>query len=455
MSKKKWLLVVVIILAIVAWYFLFYKTYSKTSIPKSADMVLSVDVKKNTNTLLAYYITTPSEWDLASIFRSRKKKKENWRSAIEIPDYIFVFHCKDQPAAAFYSLLNIKDEEAFNKALVENDFTKQIEQTAYPEYSSTKLGIDVIRNGDKLLIGNIAVKDKNFIRATANEIFQKKEYINTTALENIVKPYNHFTFWLNNDQLLQQPIIFNGNFKNGSLTIDAAIQTDKKYSLSENAFAFNNGSIVSLGFIQPPANLYTSINDNVRSKISTALNFNIDSLFLQNNKNYTLDITEIKDKIDSAISYTYDDDFNKIEKVVVNNIQEPSFSFKINGNNFDALVDHWKKNKKIEETENGNLFTPIPFVKSYVQNKKDSLTIASYNYTDQKNDGQLNCISHLSINPTQIPANLINYLPDNFAALINKIEFLNIVAKKDNDKINLNIIINSKVKNKPFLLSFK
>ena len=104
MNKKKWLLVVVIILAIVAWYFLFYKTYSKTNIPKSADMVLSVDVKKNTNTLLAYYLTTPSEWDLASIFRSKKKKKESWRSALEIPDYIFVFHCKDQPAASFYSI---------------------------------------------------------------------------------------------------------------------------------------------------------------------------------------------------------------------------------------------------------------------------------------------------------------------------------------------------------------
>jgi hypothetical protein len=455
MSKRSWFLITLIVLAILAWYFLFYKTYSKSQVAKSADMVLSIDVKRNTNTLLGYYITTPSEWDLGSIFRSDKNKKASWQSAIKIPDYIFIFHCKGQPANAYYCVLNIKNDEDFKEALKYNEFTETSGEKNYKGYVSSKLGVDIIRSGDKILVGNIAVKDKNLLYAVADELFRRKDYINSATLEKIVAPKNHFTFFAVENNFSSQPIILNGNFQNGSLTIDASIQPVSKYNFDENIFALNDQSILSLGFTQPDSSLYKLINDSSRAKISTALNFNIDSLFLLPNKKYELDIASFKNKVDSAITYTYDDDFNKIEKVIVNNIQEPSFNFGVNGENFSGLVNYWKANKNIQtNTENNQLFVSMPFVKTYVYNNDDSLALTSYNYIDSRKK-QLQCIGHLNFNINKMPENLLNYLPEQISKLINKTELLNIVLKKDKQSISLNIMLHNKIKNKPFLLSFK
>lgn len=75
----------------------------------------------------------------------------------------------------------------------------------------------------------------------------------------------------------------------------------------------------------------------------------MDSVFKQSNKYYNLDLSAIVQRTDSAITYTYDDEFNKVEKVVVNNIQEPAFNFMITGDSVSTIYTHLQRNNKLEK----------------------------------------------------------------------------------------------------------
>ena len=89
MSKKKWLLLLLCILLVFGYIKLFYKTYNENTIPKTADCIIAIDVKRITNTILWNIITTPSQWKLGGVFFGDKEGR--WRDMITIPDYIFLF----------------------------------------------------------------------------------------------------------------------------------------------------------------------------------------------------------------------------------------------------------------------------------------------------------------------------------------------------------------------------
>ena len=208
MRKWKWLLIISAVTALVAWYFLFYKTISKQNIAANADMVFAIDVKRNVNTILYYYITTPKEWSFGSIFSSSKKSDQpDWKDAVKIPDYIFLFHTKGQPVEALYCRLTVKDDAEFQKLLTAYDFKERLKSNEQSEYYADQLGIDIIKKGDQLLIGNLAVKDKQLLREVANNLFNKKQFIDDVRLKKVTKPSNHFTLFVQKDNFLKEDLI--------------------------------------------------------------------------------------------------------------------------------------------------------------------------------------------------------------------------------------------------------
>jgi len=449
MTKKKWFLLILIILIIVGWYFLFYKTYSRKDIAKSADMVLCIDVKRNTNTILAYFITTPSEWDLGSLFRRRNKNEFDWKNAVKIPDYIFIFHSKDQPADAWYTVLTIKDEDEFKRGLNEYEFKAEDKD----EYTSGKLGLDIIKSGDRILLGNFNVKDKHFIYAVANEIFDKQDYIEEATIKKIIAPSNHFSIFIEKNDFLQEDLILNGNFNTGEMLVDADIRPGAKFPFNESSFNLHDQSLLNVAFTQPSPQVYNLIPAETKSSVSKILNFNIDSLFNSQNNKYLLDIQGIKTRADSAITYTYDDDFNKVEKMVVNNVQEPSFNFSVYKNGVSSLIEYWKRNKNIEG--DSSLFVSVPFVKTYAYDKKDAVSLTSSNYTDVGESMPFTGIGYLELNPGKIPPDLLKFLPDPLISVVQKFNSLKIISTKQNDIVKLTVSLTSKVANKPFLLSVR
>ncbi|MCC6287016.1 MAG: hypothetical protein IT249_03960 [Chitinophagaceae bacterium] len=423
--KKRWLVIIVAAIAVTVYFFLFFKTYSETGITSNADHIISLDVKRITNTVIWTYITTPSLWKVGKIFSS--SGKVDWKDMVKIPDYIFIFHVKDQPLNAWYTVLEIKDEGDFNKGLALYGFSN-IPGTQ--RYASKETGLECIRFRDKLLIGNLAVENKALIAETAAQLFVRENHIDKNRLRRITKAAEHLAWDFNGNELLKN-INGGASFNNNSITarVNAFINT----AIEPAPVKFNKpeGFLLSAGFVQPPGELYRLIGDSSKQKASRWLNFNIDSLFLPGNSHYQTGIKNFINKTDTAVTYAYDADFNQVENKVINKIWEPSFSFEAYGRDISGIYNYWNRNKNIEKTPEGDLFTAMPFVKSYCSTGGGSLlSIRSYNYSQPVTvTATDSCFLYASLDVLKIPDSLVKYLPDHIRPFLRKIASVFVIAK--------------------------
>ena len=454
MGKWKWLLITTGVLLLMGWYFLFYKTFSKKNIPANADMVLAIDVKKNVRTLLYYYITNPSQWSLKSIFKIRQDSLPQWKDAVNIPDYIFIFHVEGQPLSALYCRLTLKNEEAFKKLATVFNFTATIKDNGQTAYYSNQLQIAIVKKDDQLLVGSVAAKDALLIDAVAHRLFDKNDFMADSLLANILAPANHFTVWFNKNDFVKDAFILNGNFTNGQLHATGLLQPSKQLVLNQASFNIPDSSLLSIGFTQPVPEVYHLLPAKFTTNISTAVNFTIDSLFIPQNKKYLLDVTGIISKTYSAVSYSYDDDFNKIQKVVVNKVQEPVFACTVFGEAPAQIFNYWVANKNIEPVNGGYLFTPIPFAKTYATVLKDTLVLSTADYNKANHHHSVTCIAALTICPGKLPLNAGNFLPDIYLPFIKDISSVNVTASNEKESVKIDMEVMAGDNTKPFLLNF-
>lgn len=449
MNKKKWGLLLLAALLLFGYIKLFYKTYSEKAVPQSADFIVAADVKRITNTLLWNFITTPGQWKKIS-FSSKKTKEISWDDMVRLPDYILTFHVRNQPASVWYALLAIKDKADFEKGLQQFQF----EKISNHEYVNKPNSIYLFVQDDKVLVATASVEKKEQVLATADELFTKKTFISAASLKKVINAKSHLAVYLYPADFLQQETVIAANFDKEKIEITGNLEPDTKYNFTENDFKYASNAICAAAFTQLPAAAYNLMNSSYKEKISTALNFNIDSLLQPGNKWYSLNLTEIKTRADSAVTYTYDEEFNKVEKMTVNNIQEPAFDFLITGNSSPAFNNYLLHNEKLEATNAGNLFLPMPFVKSYCNQKNDSqLNITSANYSETAADKSIRAVFILNMVISKIPENLLNYLPEAFKKSVFNLDTLNISAVKKEKQIVLKIIIEKKKNDLP-LFSF-
>ncbi len=443
MNKKKWALVILCGLLIIGYIKLFYKTYSETGVAKSADSIVAIDVKRITNTIIWQNITKPSLWKISS--GAAETDKASWEDMIEIPDYILAFHASGQPANAWYGILKIKDDSAFAKGIQQQHFEK-IDSTIYV---SKKVGLQFYKNGNNILLTAASV-ESNSLTKIANELFLQKNHISKTDLAKVIDAKSHVALKLNRNIFLQKDAIFTANFDADKITIEGNVISKKEFTFTENKFYCNTNSLLALGFTQPSANVLALLNDSNKVNISKAINVNIDSLMLPTNKWYSLDVADIKPRADSAITYTYDDDFNKVEKVVVNNIEEPVFNLTIYGDSVSNIYNNWIFNNTLEKTNAGYLFTPIPFVKSYCNIEEEKiLNVTGNNYEITTIGKSITAIFFMNSPLSKMPASLLKYAPTGIAKAMSNFEKIEVVVKKNEHGAFLSAIITKKKNDKP------
>lgn len=451
MTKKKWILVVLFILLVAGWFKLFYKTWNNETVPENTDCIIALDVKRITNTLIWNFITTPSQWKSGNWFSSEEEGKVSWDDMISLPDYVFVFHRQGEPSNAFYTVVEINDKSDFEKGLKQYGF----EKTATGSFISKQTGIEFIQDDNRVLIGNAAVEQKKYIQAVASELFAKKDFIDKAAISKIVKAASHLAIdtRLFSNRFFEDNAFITGNFDDASLVFSAALHTNGLL-LTTGSFQYSGSSLLSAGFTQPGGGAESLFTDSARSSISKAVNFNIDSFLLPTNQRYQLDITGIYPRTDSAVSFTYDDDFNPVEKVVVNKVEEPAYNFIVQGTDVQPIHYYWANAGKLEKTGDSSLFTPVPFVKSYCTIKnKNQLFLTSANYDVPKFDKTIDCIFFMKILLSKISPSLYNYLPPAVPKLLTNIETVEAIVEHKKGQTIVSVQFNKKKNGLP-LVSF-
>ncbi len=443
MNKKKWALVILCGLLIFGYIKLFYKTYTETVVAKSADNIVAIDVKQITNTVIWQYISTPSLWKISS--SAAATNVVSWKDMVEIPDYVLAFHASGQPANAWYGILKIKDDSAFAKGIQQQHFDK-IDSNIY---ASKEIGIQFYKNENNILLTSAAI-EKTALTKIAIELFLQKNYISKIDLAKLIDAKSHVAIKLKANNFLQEDAIVTAKFDANKIIIEGNLLPKKEFTFTENNFSYNSTSLMALGFTQPNAMVFALLNDSSKSNISKAINVNIDSLMLPTNKWYSLDVVSIKPRADSAITYTYDNDFNKVEKVVVNNIEEPAFNFTIYGDSVSNIYNNWILSNKLEKTNTGFLFTPMPFVKSYCTIEAGkALQLTANNYETTTMDKKTTAIFFMNALLSKIPASLLKYTATDVAKAIENFETIEVVVKKNEQGAFLKVIITKKKNDKP------
>jgi hypothetical protein len=447
MTKKRWALLLFILLLLFGWYKLFYKTHTVKYIPQSADAIIAIDKKRIINTLIWQFITNPSQWKISS--SSKKDSSISWKKVIDIPDYVTPFHITNQPNNVWHICLPIINSIKINYYLLQEGFTN-LSGNEFINEDKTLLA--TIYNGI-LLISTANKANKLLHDAVVNELFTQNKFATKEVFENLMNTKSHAALYIAKNNFLQEDAIVKANFNKEEINISSVLQPQPFYTFTQSDFNFSTTSLFNLHFTQPSPQVFNLLDSATKSKINKALNLNADSLFLATNKSYHLQINKFINRVDSAITYTYDDDFNKIEKVVVNNVQEPVYNFTVTGSSVNNIYNNWQTNKLLEATPLGNLFTPIPFVKSYCTVIGNQLKIQPYNYKEPLTNTNFKGIGYLQLNIADIPANLLNYLPDDIRKAIGNLQSLVITAEQKDKAIDVKVVV-SKKKNDLAMIKF-
>jgi hypothetical protein len=442
MQKKTWLLLILVAAFLLGYFKLFYTTMPNNVVPANTDAILSIDVKKNIRTAIWHYIINPSKWSLSSSKVSADDKVD-LKDMFTLPDFALAFHIKNEPLKNWYTVLNIKEDEAFYKGLKQFGFEKLKQHI----YINASLQIAVLINNKKVLVGSNINDSCVALSNVAQNLFVEKKFNSSATLQKLKQANSHAALYIATNNFLKEETICKLNYTETDLKVEANLFPHNLFSFTESNFEYASNSLVSLGFTQPCDSLYNFINNESKANILQKVGINIDSIFTKSNKFYTLDFQNIIATKDSAISYTFDDDFNKVEQVVVNNVEEPAYKFLINGDSVTSIFKHSVNNKIITVSDTGNIFTAMPFVKSYCTlPSKNEFNISAKNYKIVKADKSVKAILFLRLYFDVITESTKKYLPASVANVLNNAESLELKATKVNEKIllQLNVSKNDK-----------
>jgi hypothetical protein len=446
MSKKRWALLFLIVLLVFGWYKLFYKTYSVKYIPANTDAIIAIDKKRIINTVLWQLITTPSQWKFSS-GSSKKDSTISWRKVIELPDYITVFHISNQPNNAWHTCLPIINHVKITYFLQQQGF----KNVSGNEFYNEEKNLFVTQKEGMLIISTIKAADTALQANVITCLFDTKKTITQAQFKKLVAAKSHVAALFFQNNFFQEYAIVKTNFDKQKIEILSTLLPKSQFNFTESNFSFSNNSLFNLQLSQPNEAVYNLLDNNTKEKISKALNFNADSFFLPSNKTYQLQIPQFINRVDSAISYTYDDEFNKIEKVVVNNVQEPVYNFTVTGDSVKNIFTNWQKNKLLETTPQGNLFTSIPFVKSYATVSRNQLIVEPSNYKASSKNTNFKGIAYMQLNIADVPANLLNYLPDDVRKGIANLQGLVITAMQKEKAVEVKVVVSKKKNRLPII----
>lgn len=373
--KKLIFFILVLLFAISVYYVFFHQDKSLKFIPKQADAVVLVDVKKVKRESVFSLLTNPSEWFKDSEMKSMVSSLNN--SGLKIPDFVQICHLKNQKFTDWSTVLEISDREKLLAFLKEKKFISEI-----PNHFE-KDDFYLIINGNYCFAGNS-------VSAVTNHRFY---------FENEKSPQNQAADAFINGA--SASISFLGE-KNHNFAIEI-LEDEIEISNTKNIKIFKP-LIAQLN----KKNLLLNVNldeKNTKNITEFWLNKKFDSLQLADFKM----IANLESVNDTIVTYEYDDNFNEVEKKSFQKLTQPNYFISAKSSNPAKTLEFLNKNKWINSE---NQMIAIPFPPNLLSQNENIFTVKSLrksliidknqkgNFIFFKNDDLLNNLL-LNFSPAQ------------------------------------------------------
>ncbi len=359
----------------VAGYVLRYKLGLNFSekVPSTATELIHVNLRKFEQQLLTDFVTHPFAY--IRLKTAKKKRKRSFLKEIDLPKNVLFYKNHSNFKGAWYSnVVNVKDSTSFSSYLEGENFTK----TAHADLTVfSKKNLFVALKGKRLILIFKYNKQADVLRA-ATSIFNETNFLPKTAplLAALSNTKSVMYYASGSSNFLE------ADFKKRFFEIHGVLASDLfKSEVQAESVAT---SVASMSFVlNKKGTGFSRIKQFVNNtKFNEITHLSVDSIFNKWSGAVNFELTSINTKLDTIVSYDYDDDFNKVEKVSTQKVVQPNFSLLMKSENRNALFDYLLEERAVQMVEEDTLFVSMPLYRLYAQSIGNSLYISS-----NKNEG--------------------------------------------------------------------
>ena len=400
---KKWLAGILVLLAaltaVLVWYFNRDTISAETShfdyIPENSTVVLAVDLEDIGKTMMGELFSNAD--DVLS-FQSKLEAYPFYNellfslptSGIRTKERVLFCHRTENEKQVVDVLMSIKRAKKFNdfitELLTEHHFAKVSEQSYW---KSDSLNCQVYWN-EKVF--NLRWCEPS---ADATTSIIEEPSSSNHPIGSLIQSDHQVTCWVKenalNDQqnyLKQHPeLILNLKFEKGNCDIDGLVLSEGYTELFESSSTIftleekelivdENDLIAVLGTVNPEYfKLHDFLNDSLIATIDSTIRpvgVTLDQIVETWSGQFSYDLNKDVVREESYITYTYDDDFNKVEKRNFKNVVSPSFSGSISLKD-DVLYHSLVVQDVIIEKDGIHLLSTIPYYPIQISKNKNYL----------------------------------------------------------------------------------
>ncbi|MFY7844876.1 hypothetical protein [Chryseobacterium gambrini] len=337
--KKKLFVFVLLLFAGMMYFVFYYQKDTKIFSPKEADAVILIDTKKLTREYVYSLVGHPSLW-----FESKGKNKISFRkSGVKIPDFLQVFHLKNTKVSNWYSVFELEDRKTFLSFLKQQKFTD--------------LGNQMFRK-DQIFI---KILGKNCVFGTSDIDFDR---VNVQLSNN--SQANLFD---------ADALVTNGlgsiilNTKKGSHNLSVELRHDE-IEIRNQSDSYDPSPAISK-LLKTDSFLETELDaENIKN-----FAFLFDKTFADSSSISKLKASvHLEEVNDTIITYSYDDNFNEVEKKTFQKIIQPNYIIDFQSLNPEKTKLYFQNKKWINAQKQ---FTAIPFQPNLIIQKSKGFEIKS------------------------------------------------------------------------------
>ncbi len=418
---------------LLATYFIRYKQASNFTdrIPATATAVININTRQLEHHLLIDLLTHPSSYiDFIPSIAEDSVEEESFSltKGISIPKNILLYTENDALEDTWLtSVFEIDDVEELSAYLLSEKFIKQ-------QHGA----IDVFKKGNisfaiksKKLIISLNYKSEKDMLGKLEAIFNETNFLLTTAplLKTIVNSKSDICFASTEKNFLE------ANFKKGKLEVLGMLNSysDLFTANSQPKFPENSIAYISGKFNKKNSYFQKLLGSDNQRKFEEFTHLSIDSIISKWDGNFSVNLKSINHKIDSIITYDYDDDFNKVEVISTQQIIVPDVNISLGKMPDNSLFHYFEQKNAIKIIATDSIFAAIPLY-GFLASDKDKIleiyTIATSEYQKRQSSklsGHFNLASYLQ-NPLDmsllsVDSTYKNFINDISVALSNENEF--------------------------------